>query len=311
MAEALPSSPAWAAEREVTATWARSVLEAAWPELRGRSVVAFGEGWDNAAFLVGEELVFRFPRRAAAVAGLRCEAAVLPLLDLPIATPRPTHVLHDDGHLGWPVVGYPMLRGTTLCRAPSCDASAQHALAIALGHALRALHALPRPDAAPNDVIGRLELGARRSLAESRLQRLATRGWRVPAGLLGTLEAAQGLRPVASALCHGDLYARHVLVDAGHRPCGLIDWGDLHWGDAAVDLAGVLEILPPECLPTFERTYGPVSHAHWCLARGRAVAHACAVADYAVSIGDGDLTDAARRSLTWLAGALTRPHGAT
>lgn len=35
---------------------------------------------------------------------------------------------------------------------------------------------------------------------------------------------------------HGDLYARHLLIQNG-KIAGIIDWGDMHIGDVAVDLA--------------------------------------------------------------------------
>ena len=40
----------------------------------------------------------------------------------------------------------------------------------------------------------------------------------------------------APVFVHGDLYSRHLLVDDAGRPCGVIDWGDCHVGDPAVDL---------------------------------------------------------------------------
>ncbi|MCH7839494.1 MAG: phosphotransferase [Planctomycetes bacterium] len=53
-------------------------------------------------------------------------------------------------------------------------------------------------------------------------------------------------RPAKSTtLVHRDLYARHMLVDDDGRPCGVIDWGDVHVGDPAIDLSSdqVLNIV--------------------------------------------------------------------
>ena len=54
-----------------------------------RSVGLLAEGWDNTVWLVDESWVFRFPRRAAAVAGVEREIAVLPRLApfLPLPIP--------------------------------------------------------------------------------------------------------------------------------------------------------------------------------------------------------------------------------
>ncbi len=42
---------------------------------------------------------------------------------------------------------------------------------------------------------------------------------------------------VSPCLMHGDLYARHLLLDESFQLSRVIDWGDLHAGDGAVDLA--------------------------------------------------------------------------
>ena len=44
---------------------------------------------------------------------------------------------------------------------------------------------------------------------------------------------------------HGDLYARHLLLDETRLPSGVIDWGDVHLGDPALDLSVAISFLPP------------------------------------------------------------------
>ena len=41
----------------------------------------------------------------------------------------------------------------------------------------------------------------------------------------------------ASALAHGDLHVRHVLVDAAGGATGVMDWGDVCLADPAVDVS--------------------------------------------------------------------------
>src|SRR6185503_15119791 len=43
---------------------------------------------------------------------------------------------------------------------------------------------------------------------------------------------------------HGDLYERHVLVGDENRVSGVIDWGDVHAGDPAVDLNLLYRLFP-------------------------------------------------------------------
>lgn len=64
---------------------------------------------------------------------------------------------------------------------------------------------------------------------------------------------------------HGDLYARHLLVDRG-RLIGVIDWGDLMAGDPAVDLTVAVTFLPRAARASFEM----VRAGLWALAGARA-----------------------------------------
>ena len=59
----------------------------------------------------------------------------------------------------------------------------------------------------------------------------------------------------ADTLVHGDLGPEHVLGRDGVLT-GVIDFGDLHVGDAAIDLAWALNSTAPEFADAFARTYG-------------------------------------------------------
>lgn len=103
--------------------------------------------------------------------------------------------------------------------------------------------------------------------------------------------------------CHGDLYARHLLVDAASSLCGVIDWGDTCCGDPARDLAAAIAMAPQEALPAFERAYGSVEPATWERARLAALHVGLALVVYGHDVGDAALADAGRRSIV---GALAR-----
>jgi aminoglycoside phosphotransferase (APT) family kinase protein len=76
--------------------------------------------------------------------------------------------------------------------------------------------------------------------------------------------------------------------DAG-KLCGIIDWGDLHLGDPALDLAIVLTMLPENALPGFLAAYGDVSPATWQRATYRAIYHSVLVAHYGYGSGDAEM----------------------
>jgi aminoglycoside phosphotransferase (APT) family kinase protein len=86
--------------------------------------------------------------------------------------------------------------------------------------------------------------------------------------------------PEPTAVCHGDLHFRHVLVDDG-RVSGLIDWIDLCRGDPALDLQLVWSMLPPEVRAAFFAEYGDVDDATLLRARVVALFLSAALLEYA------------------------------
>lgn len=286
--------PVWTAEFEVTADEAARVIAAQFPELAPVTARLLGVGWDNTAFVVNERLVFRFPRRTVAAPLLATELEVLPRiaphLPLPIPVPR------FQGTLGeWPFGGYEQLAGQTMCGA-RLSATERAGLAVPLAQFLRALHALKVP--APPDTIRRLDLEFRLPRAQENLAKAKA------LGLLGEgeldLVPPRGWVARADTLVHGDLYVRHLLVGDNRALAGVIDWGDLHLGDPAIDLSIAFIVLPPECHAAFRAAYGPIDEATWHVARLRASWHTLTVLLYGADIGDTNLVWEAQRTLAWL-----------
>src|SRR5207237_3974481 len=69
----------WDAEVVVDAGLARRLI-GQFPGLAAGSLRLLSEGWDRAAWLVNEQWVFGFPRRAVAVPGVEQEVRFLPQL---------------------------------------------------------------------------------------------------------------------------------------------------------------------------------------------------------------------------------------
>ncbi|AUX24386.1 phosphotransferase [Sorangium cellulosum] len=289
----------WIAEHRIPDALAAQLIGDAFPALRPVRLELLGEGWDNVAYLVDGELIFRFPRRQAAVPLLEREHRLLPALAprLPLAIPVPELFGRAGaGPYRWPFLGYRRVAGETACRA-NLDDRERRALAAPLARFLAALHAFPTGEARrlgmPPDSIGKLDLAARIPQARERLERMRALGllrdvrpWSELLEAGAALRASEDLRVV-----HGDLYARHLLVSAGpaRALCGVIDWGDLHLGDPAVDLSVAHSVLPPEAHDTFRATYGEIDARRWELARIRAIHHSAAVVLYGHDIGDSAL----------------------
>jgi aminoglycoside phosphotransferase (APT) family kinase protein len=301
-------TPPWAAEVVVSGDLARSLIEAQFPELAPARVEPLAAGWDNTAFRVNGRLVFRFPRRQVAVPLLEAEVRLLPVLAprLPLPVPVPGFVGRPTAAYSWPFAGYPLLPGRTACAA-TLDEGQRVAAAEPLGRFLAALHAVPASQAACHgagpDPISRLDPARRVARARENLDQFAARGFVEDARpLRAILDAApDSYTARADTLVHGDLYARHLLVDGENRLAGVIDWGDVHLGDPAADLMIAHTFLPPTAHGAFRAAYGPVADVAWRMARLRAVWHTLFVLAYAVDSGDADLGREARVALRHLA----------
>ena len=240
-----------------------------------------GNGWDNAAYLVEERFIFRFPQRSSAGPLMARENALLPLVapQVPLKIPVPRFMGSPQEGYPYPFNGYEILLGVTACTRVPDDAQ-RRALAEDLARFLRALHTIdPQPlreRGLPQDLIGRLD----------------------PVRLNVDEEPLEGARCVV----HGDLYARHLLLDSERRLCGVIDWGDLHYGQPAVDLMVVHQVIPPHHHDAFFAAYGPVDERAWRFARYRAQFHARKVEEYCRVIDDPALAESARIAAGFLNG---------
>ncbi len=258
-------SPLWTPELAVDEPLAQQLVAAQFPQFEATSIRRFGSGWDNAAFLLDERIVFRFPQRAIAAPLLVKELAVLPRIAdrLPRAVPSPIYAGRPSDDYPWHFAGYEVLHGATACSRELSD-DERHVLATDLGTFLRALHDIDvaplRASGLPGDVIDKLA-PKRLGLDEPPLD--------------GDLRVV-----------HGDLYARHLLLDDDNRLCGVIDWGDLHAGLPAVDLSVVHMMVPPRFQGAFFAAYGAVDERAWRFARARAQCHAAYTLEYAQAIGD-------------------------
>jgi len=298
----------WVAERVVDEELARALVELRFPDLAPAHVAAFGVGFDNTAYLVNDEWVFRFPRRAIAVPWIEREAKILPAIAprLPLAIPVPEKASTGDERFPWPFAGYRRIAGTTACRA-ALDDDARARLAAPLGRFLAALHRIPEDEArslgAGDDEMRRTDVAYRSGKVRRDIVDLVDRSILsadVVHGLLAVIEDASLAAPHPTALVHGDLYVRHLLVVDADALAGVIDWGDVHVGDPAVDLAIAYLFLPPSARETFFATYGVVDVVARRLARLRSVYHAVATLRFAVDVGDTDLRRESLLALTWI-----------
>jgi len=260
----------WAAEVTVDEALARRLIRAQFPDVELRSLSLLGQGWDTTVWLVDDELVFRFPRREMVIRGLVNEILYLPKLVplMPLPIPRPTYVGKPSSDYGWPFYGAPFLPGRELAEA-ALDDRERAALARPLGAFLRVLHDTRLGADLPIDPVGRADMTVRVPKTRRRLAELKQLGlWDAPRHAYDVVEAASELGPPQpTALVHGDLHLRHLLVDDFGRATAVIDWIDLSYNTPGVDLVLYWSVLPPEARRAFRDTYGAITEDQLLCAR--------------------------------------------
>lgn len=305
----------WIAEIEIPEQLARRLLDEQFPEFSECPLRLLGEGWDNAAWQVGDEWVFRFPRRQLGAELIDTELAIVPAivdrLTAPVSCPqlagKPT------SEYPWPFAGYLLISGVELCEAAPA-ANRRFELAERIGEFLRSLHAVSAEEAkslgAPKDTLGRLDIKKRSKQAREHLARAAELGViDSPARWERLLDRLLPLcqRPRTNCLVHGDLYSRHVIVDstdkngdAEVRLAGIIDWGDVHAGDPSVDLACAWSLFDAAGRRRLLDRYEEVSEETLTLARVRAISHSSVCAVYGREGNVPTLEYASKDALLWL-----------
>lgn len=295
----------WDADIGIGEVDAALVIEGQFADLRPARLRSLGVGWDNAAFLVNDRYVFRFPRRRLAIPLIETECRALPLLapHLPAPVPVPCYHGHPNELFPHPFAGFHYLAGRTACAFPWDDASLT-GIAPALGGFLARLHALPVPASvrawAPEDTIGRARLKPRVPRLKERLGAVAGQFRAAERqALLGLVDhlAEAAPRTAPPVWVHGDLYARHLLVDDAGGLSGVIDWGDVHLGDPALDLSLLYSFLSPAARPAFRAAYGAIDTDTERRARFRALHYGAVLMEYGADAGDAEICTLGQRAL--------------
>lgn len=260
----------WGAEVTVDEVLARRLIGTQFPELELRSLSLLGQGWDVTVWRVDDQWVFRFPRRETVIGGLINEISHLPRLAplVPLPIPAPTFVGEPSPQYRWPFYGAPFLPGRELAES-ALDDDQRTALARPVGEFLRALHDVRLSVDLPLDPVRRADMTFRAPKTRERLAELEQLGlWHAPREAFEVIEAAVELRPLeATALVHGDLHLRHILVDGGGRATAVIDWIDLSYNTPGVDLVFYWSVLTPEGRRQFREAYGAIADDQLVCAR--------------------------------------------
>lgn len=259
------------------------------PDLDG-PVEFMANGWDNAMYRLGGELVVRLPRRQVAVALIEHERRWLPSLAerLPLPVPAPVRSGEPSDPYPWPWTIVPWIDGRPIGLGDGLDRSAT---AVSIGRFLRAMHR-PAPLDAPVNAVRGIPLPARDAVTQRWIDAIDA-----PADVRKRWATLRDTAAhVGPALwLHGDLHPLNILVGDG-VPVGVVDFGDLTAGDPATDLSVAWLLFDDaDDRATLFEAYGGIDDAlgrraqGWALALG--VAYVANGADHPV------LTELGRRAI--------------
>lgn len=224
----------------------RSALATALPGFAVESVVLLGEGLDNVAFEINNDLLVRFSRSPdpeRTTREVRLLTAIRSISPLPVPEP-----VFGPAEAGQDCFAYRKLPGVPLIDAPAC---ATDRIAATLADFLRSLHAVPVEQV--RDLVEDADqpLSEWRDDAEETFPIVADR---FPGHVRRRIEAflAADPPPGPSTLVfsHNDLGIEHVLVDPRtSEVTGIIDWSDAALVDPAYDFGLLFRDLGPAAPP--------------------------------------------------------------
>ncbi len=230
-------------DRDLDEPLAERVISEQFPDLAELPVRRWDEGWDNEVYLVGDDWVFRFPKRAGTVEWLERERQILELVAraTDVAVPRFERFGQPSDAFPYPYVGYRRVPGSPADEVVLDDYGA---LAGDLGRALSEIHAIdtklvpPTPSDWENED------------PEAVLHELVKDAEWVRPYLRGAIaDAAEPYlrgevrRPLFDGerrFLHNDIGPDHVLVTPDGRLSGIIDFADAMVGDPVADFIGLV-----------------------------------------------------------------------
>lgn len=265
------------AEIRIEASLVGQLLREQAPTLAELPVELMAEGWDNAIYRLGDELLVRLPRRAAAVELVRSEQRWLPGLAprFDLAVPVPIVSGRPSEAFPWPWSVIEFVPGTDGLDSPPDAPGASEVLS----RFLRSMHQ-PAPPDAPKNLVRGIPLAERDARTRTNIDIAAATFADVPepdrllACWRRALEAPVHDGP--ALWLHGDLHPGNVIVRNG-AIVGIIDFGDLTSGDPATDLGCAWMFFDAVDRTKFREEMG-VDGALWDRARGWALTVGSAIA---------------------------------
>ncbi|HEV3268408.1 MAG TPA: aminoglycoside phosphotransferase family protein [Acidimicrobiales bacterium] len=246
------------AELVIDAALVESLLASQFPHLSELDCRHVAEGFDNSLWRLGDDLVVRVPRRAAAVELTLNELRWLPNVAAHVTLRTPLPLLE-----GVPDQGYPWHWSITSwiegVPGDQIDLDDNGDAAEALATFLREIH-VDAPTDAPRNPVRGVTLSARTDIFKERLAQVKSLIEGEPLLDLWDECVAAPTWSSSPRWLHGDFHPANTVYRDG-KLVGVVDFGDLCAGDPATDLAGGLMSLPFHALDDFFGSYRFVDSA--------------------------------------------------
>lgn len=216
--------------------------------LKVETIKHFGSGWDNIAYLINHNYVFRFPTRQMGIDFMENEILILPYLKkyLDFNFSCPTFIGKKSNIYPVHFSGYPLIDGSSLSEL---DASLikDRNIATKLAFWLKSLHSIPINEDFRPLIKGNKDIiyDVSQRLSKSKLGIYHSKCFFTEAGfniddLIYCIDKLQKLNfndIEKKSYVHGDLYSRHLIFKDTKDLAGIIDWGDVHIGNPGYDLS--------------------------------------------------------------------------
>ena len=219
----------------MTPDWA--LIEREIAGLTVHTTTALGEGWTSQAYLVNEDLVFKCPKRSDDWSELDREVAFLRWAadKLPLPVPEYLHLAPQSHAAPNGYAVYRCIAGMPLDIEPLTSLG-RDAAADRIAAFLRQLHLL-RPDTPLAGLLPRSDAPAeaRACFERAKAAVVPDLGQEEAHALMRNLNSLMNIvQNTENAIIHADFSREHILAEDG-LVAGVIDFGDVSWGDADYD----------------------------------------------------------------------------
>lgn len=221
----------------------QELIKKKYPQLNGLSFEQNQQGWSNFVLEVGEKLIFRFPRDEESKRRLKIERQFLEIFKKRSSVSVPNFVffsLEEE-----PIfVGYSKIQGKFLTEEMKNSYSKEERgqLAGQIACFLDSLHKIEEEQI--DEMLDKWQEEKWDNLKEEFYRQargyFEKESWNRIEVWFEELKKVTKNPTISYGCIHGDFTEDHILVEPlGNRLQGVIDFGDVEWGDPAYDFAGI------------------------------------------------------------------------